>query len=170
MCNPAPGAAQILHVQADDPTKDRKDEEDLVHRCEGGPLGTEVRRGCVCGPHLQRRELMRTSAGNYCIGCMGGDVQDYFRKTIARRSCLVQASFEARPLQQSVFVLNVNFCACTFTFPLGDLTFIGLDVNLDFILGCMQGNCDIKSRGRLGLDESDVQKIDILGRFLEYHS
>ncbi len=48
-------------------------------------------------------------------------------------------------------------------------TFTGLDEDLNFRLGVMAANYEIKNRGRLGSGPSDVQGIDILGRGVKLH-
>jgi hypothetical protein len=50
-----------------------------------------------------------------------------------------------------------------------DFTFTGLDEDLDFILGVLTDNYEIKNRGRLGTGPKDVREIDILGRRVKLH-
>ena len=51
-----------------------------------------------------------------------------------------------------------------------DFMFTGFEEDLDYALGVMEKEYEIKNRGTLGPDNSDVQEIDILGRILGYHS
>ena len=50
-----------------------------------------------------------------------------------------------------------------------DFTFTGLDEDLDYILGILTDNYEIKNRGRLGTGPKDVREIDILGRRVKLH-
>ena len=49
-----------------------------------------------------------------------------------------------------------------------DFVFTGFQEVLDFALGVMEKEYDIKNRGTLVPSEGDVKKIDILGRVLKY--
>ena len=48
-----------------------------------------------------------------------------------------------------------------------DFVWVGLDDDLDWVLKILEGTYELKNRGRLGLDENDVRKIDMLGRIIE---
>ena len=49
-----------------------------------------------------------------------------------------------------------------------DFVFTGFQEDLDFALGVMKKDYDIKSRGFPGPSKGDVKEIDILGRALKY--
>ena len=49
-----------------------------------------------------------------------------------------------------------------------DFTFTGYDEDLDFVTEVWAKQYELKLRGKLGPDEKDIKKIDILGRILEY--
>jgi hypothetical protein len=51
-----------------------------------------------------------------------------------------------------------------------DFMFTGFEDDLNFALKVMKNGYEIKNRGVLGPDESDVQEIDMLGRILTYKS
>jgi len=51
-----------------------------------------------------------------------------------------------------------------------DFVFTGFQEDLDFALGIMEKEYEIKNRGTLGPSEGDVKEIDILGRVLKYTS
>ena len=51
-----------------------------------------------------------------------------------------------------------------------DFTFAGYDEDLDFVTEVLKKEYELKVRGRLGPDEKDIKRIDILGRILEYRS
>ena len=48
-----------------------------------------------------------------------------------------------------------------------DFVWEGRDRDLDWILEVMQGEYELKNRGRLGFGPHDVRKIDMLGRVIE---
>ena len=48
-----------------------------------------------------------------------------------------------------------------------DFVFVGLDDGLDFVLGVLQSQYEVKNRGRLGRGPGDDRKIDMLGRNIE---
>ena len=47
-----------------------------------------------------------------------------------------------------------------------DFVFVGLDVDLDYIVWVLRANHELKSRGRLGSGDEDAKVIDMLGRKL----
>ena len=47
--------------------------------------------------------------------------------------------------------------------------FVGLDVDLDYILEVLQANYELKNRGRLGRGDKDAKVIDMLGRKLRWY-
>ena len=49
-----------------------------------------------------------------------------------------------------------------------DFVWEGCDKDLDWVLKVLKTKYELKDRGRLGPDPSDVQKIDMLGRVIEY--
>ena len=49
-----------------------------------------------------------------------------------------------------------------------DFVFVGLDVDVDFSLGVLQANYELKNRGRLGSGDEDAKVIDMLGRKLRW--
>ena len=51
-----------------------------------------------------------------------------------------------------------------------DFVFTGVQEDLDFALGLMKKEYEIKNRGTLGPSERDVKEIDILGRVLKHTS
>ena len=51
-----------------------------------------------------------------------------------------------------------------------DFMFTGYQEDLNFALELMKKEYDVKNRGTLGPGPDDVQKIDMLGRILQYHS
>ena len=50
-----------------------------------------------------------------------------------------------------------------------DFVFVGLDVDLDYILEVLQANCELKNRGRLGSGDEDAKVIDMLCRKLRWY-
>ena len=48
-----------------------------------------------------------------------------------------------------------------------DFVWVGLDDDLSWVLKVLENAYELKNRGRLGLDEGDLRKIDILGRIIE---
>ena len=50
-----------------------------------------------------------------------------------------------------------------------DCVFVGSDVDLDNTLGILQGNPELKNRGRLGSGDEDTKEIDILGKKLRWY-
>ena len=48
-----------------------------------------------------------------------------------------------------------------------DFVWEGTDEDLDWVLGVLQSEYELKSRGRLGFGPKDVRKIDMLGRIVE---
>ena len=49
-----------------------------------------------------------------------------------------------------------------------DFSFVGYDLDLDFIVQVLESEYEIKVRGRLGPGPQDVREMDILGRILNY--
>ena len=49
-----------------------------------------------------------------------------------------------------------------------DFIWEGCDDNLDWVLGVLEKEYELKNRGRLGPGPNDVRKIDMLGRVIEY--
>ena len=50
-----------------------------------------------------------------------------------------------------------------------DFVFVGVDEELDFVLGVLKEHYELKDRGRLGSGESDKREIDMLGRKIRWH-
>ena len=48
-----------------------------------------------------------------------------------------------------------------------DFVFVGLDIDLDFVLKLQGSPYEIKNRGRLGRGSKNVQTIDMLGRTIK---
>lgn len=48
-----------------------------------------------------------------------------------------------------------------------DFVFVGPDPDLDFVLKALQGQYELKDRGRLGLGRGDRMNIDMMGRVIE---
>ena len=50
-----------------------------------------------------------------------------------------------------------------------DFVFVGLDQDLDYVLGVLKAHYDLKDRGRLGSGPEDKREIDMLGRTIRWH-
>ena len=48
-----------------------------------------------------------------------------------------------------------------------DFIWVGVDRDLDWVLKVLEGQCELKNRGRLGFGDGDLKKIDMLGRDIE---
>ena len=45
-----------------------------------------------------------------------------------------------------------------------DFMFVGVDEELDYVLGVLRKEYELKDRGRLGSGENDLKEVDMLGR------
>ena len=50
-----------------------------------------------------------------------------------------------------------------------DFVFVGVDEQLDWVLGVLEKEYELKNRGRLGSGECDAKEIDMLGRVIRWH-
>ena len=50
-----------------------------------------------------------------------------------------------------------------------DFVFVGVDEELDYILGVLKGQYELKDRGRLGSGANDKKEIDLLGRKIRWY-
>ena len=50
-----------------------------------------------------------------------------------------------------------------------DFVFVGIDPELDFVLGVLEREYELKNRGRLGSGPNDMRSIGVLGRQIRWH-